>query len=63
MTATTMKVGTDRSRQILDRVRRAALAIRHMASAIGAQWQAALEAGQLGPDAETIIGRSTGARI
>ncbi len=63
MTATTPKLGTGPSKLFVDRLRRASLAIRDMASAIGARWRAELAAGQFGPDPEAVIGRGTGARI
>lgn len=63
MTVATTDVRNRQHEHLADRLRRGASAIRDMAAALHARWRAALDAGQLGPDPETIIGRSTGARI
>jgi hypothetical protein len=63
MTATTTTLGTGLTKRIQDRLRRAAVGVRALASAIGARWRAEVAAGNFGPDAEAIIGRGTGARV
>jgi hypothetical protein len=63
MTATTSNFGTGLSKRILEGLRRVALGTRSFMAAFGPRWRAFVDAGQLGPDSETIIGRNSGARI
>ena len=64
MTATTTSdLGTRQEHGTVSRLRRMALAAGSVLAAIGSRWNAFVEAGQLGPDAERSIGRHTGARI
>ena len=63
MTATTPNLDTPLEPITIPRGRRLALAAGSLRTAIGSRWNAFVEAGQLGPDAERSIGRHTGARI
>lgn len=63
MTATTSTVGSQQQYRTVSRVRRLALAAGSVLAAIGSRWNAFIDAGQLGPDAERTVGRHTGARI
>jgi len=63
MIATTSHPDTRRARSTVARLRRPATIARWFLAAIAARWMAFVEAGQLGPDKERVIGRSTGARI
>lgn len=63
MTATTSDLGTRLGQRTVPRIRRLALAAGSLCAAIGSRWNAFVEAGQLGPDAERSISRHTGARI
>jgi hypothetical protein len=64
MTATaTTSIDSNQTRRTLERLRRGPLSIRDMATALHDRWRAAVAAGQLGQDAEIIVGRGTGARI
>jgi hypothetical protein len=63
MTATTSNLDTLREQTTVPRIRRLALAAGSFLAAIGSRWNAFVDAGQLGPDAERSIGRHTGARI
>lgn len=63
MTVTTSNTGTRHGQGMLHVVRRLALIAGSLAAAIGSRWNAFVEAGQLGPDAERSISRHTGGRI
>lgn len=63
MTATASTPSTDSSTRTVERLSRAPLGIRDMASAIAARWHRLVQVGQLGPDDETVVGRHTGARV
>lgn len=63
MTATTSNLGTRLGQRTVPRVRRLALAAGSFLAAIGSRWNAFVESGQLGPDAERLISRHTGGRI
>lgn len=63
MTATTSNIGTRLGRDTVLSVRRIALAAGSILGAIGSRWNAFVDSGQLGPDAERSISRHTGARI
>lgn len=62
-TATTTPVGTRRDRAAFVRIRRLARAAGSILGAIGSRWNDFVDAGQLGPSAEMLTGRHTGARI
>lgn len=63
MTATTSNLDSRAGHGTVARVRRRALAAGSFLAAIGSRWNAFVDAGQLGPDAERSISRHTGARI
>ena len=64
MTATTASTtaGTHRGRAALG-ARRLARAFGSVLEAIGSRWNDLVAAGQLGPSADTVTSRHTGARI
>lgn len=66
MTATTTAtttIGTRHAEGPRRHVRRLALSIGSLLATIGDRWNDVVDAGQLGPNAETSIGRHTGGRI
>lgn len=63
MTATTPTLGTRRGAATLGYAGRLARGARSFLSAVGNRWSDFVDAGQLGPSAETMTGRHTGARI
>ena len=63
MTASTTTLGTRPRHRTLAQVRRLALGVGSLLAAIGSRWNAFVEAGQLGPDAQRSISRHTGGRI
>lgn len=62
-TTTSTTVGTGRDRAAIARIRRLARAAGSVLGAIGSRWNDFVDAGQLGPSAEVLTGRHTGARI
>lgn len=63
MTATTSKLGTRSGQITVASLRRLALGAGSFLAAIGSRWSDFVDAGQLGPNAETMTSRHTGARI
>lgn len=63
MTATTSHLGTRRGEATFGTIRRLARLARSTMAAIASRWNDFVDAGQLGPNAETMTGRHTGARI
>lgn len=63
MTATTPTLGTRREAATLGHIGRLARGARAFLSSVGTRWSDFVDAGQLGPSAETMTGRHTGARI
>lgn len=66
MTATTTPtttIGTRQAEAPRSHVRRLALSVGSLLATIGGRWNDLVDAGQLGPNAETSVGRHTGARI
>ena len=63
MTVTTTTVTTTPSDRLREVLRRVAAGAHARGAAIAARWRAEVAAGYFGADAETIIGRGTGARV
>lgn len=63
MTATTSTLGTRRGRAAFGHIRGLARLAGALLSAIGSRWNDFVDAAQLGPSAESMTGRHTGARI
>lgn len=63
MTATTSNLGTWRGRAAFGHIRGLARVAGSLLSAIGSRWNDFADAGQLGPSAESVTSRHTGARI
>jgi hypothetical protein len=63
MTATTSNLGFRRGQAVAGHMRRLALAAGPILASVGYHWNAIRDAGQLGPSADSVISRHTGARI
>lgn len=63
MTATTSPIGIRRGRTALVRIRSLGRAAGSVLAAIGSRWNDFVDSGQLGPGANSVISRHTGARI
>ncbi|MBW3613011.1 MAG: hypothetical protein KY392_04020 [Chloroflexi bacterium] len=63
MTATTTDLGTRRGQAALGHTRRLAQIAGTLLGAIGARWSDFVDASQLGPRADAVTSRHTGARI
>jgi hypothetical protein len=63
MTAITAKLSNRRASAVAERVRRLGGVAGSFLVAIGSRWNDLVDGGQLGPNADTVISRHTGARI
>ena len=63
MTATTSNLDTRRRQATLVHLRRLARVAGSVFAAIGSRWSDIVDTGQLGPSADAVIGRHTGARV
>ena len=63
MTATTSTLGTRSGRIAVARIRGLARGVGSFLAIIGSRWNAIVDAGQLGPNADTLTSRHTGARV
>lgn len=64
MTATTATTATaHRQQTVRGRVHRLARTVGSILATIGSRWNDLVDAGQLGPSADTVTSRHTGARI
>jgi hypothetical protein len=62
-TTTTTDLGTRRGQATLAHIRSLALAGGSLLATIGSRWNDFVDAGQLGPSADSVISRHTGGRI
>lgn len=63
MTARSTTIGTLRDRATFAHLRRLARRAGSILAAISSRWSDIVEGGQLGPAADTVTSRNTGARI